>query len=120
MGSSVSLSGGQQDLSHIAHVTNVTDIQSLRIQKPALVWVYMQTCHWSQVSAQPISDFASLDVLPVYGIDGVQHAQQLYNAGFRPNGFPTVYLLKANKKATEFKSNISKESLEKFVRSELK
>lgn len=117
MGTSVSLSGGSRDLSKIDHVVSVTDPASLRVQKPAILWVYMQTCHWSQVSAEAISAFAKESPVPVYGIDGVAHAQQLYKSGFRPNGFPTVYLLKDSKKAVEMKTNPTVENLRKFVMS---
>lgn len=45
----------QMHLESVPNVINVQDVQSLRIQKPALLWVYMPGCHWCEKSAEPLS-----------------------------------------------------------------
>lgn len=54
----------QMPLDAVENVINVQDVQSLRIKKPALLWVYMPGCHWCEKSAEPLSAYAK-EGLPV-------------------------------------------------------
>ena len=123
MGSILSAGATQQetqDLDRVPNVTNVQDLQSLRIRKPALLWVYMKECHWSKVSAKPVSDFGARSPVPVYGIDGPKYRNNLAQVGLRPRGYPTIYFLKDNKRATEMTTQATVSSIESFVRNELR
>ena len=110
------------DLKEVSYVRQMPVFDWSRVPRPALVWVWWQSCGPSRRSAKVLSTFAKENKwkIPVISVDGYDptNRELLKKQGLETKVFPTVFLVMPDGETEAFDNeeyDLSIENLNVFV-----